>query len=104
MGFSSKEFCFYELSFEFLCCLMTPGVSKDMQHYIRQLYSHHFVSPTAHFQSGGRYLMAERRHPKSTFCLISRFKASFLKFNMRKIICGNSHFVLSHCEIEVNYV
>ena len=29
------------LSFKFLCCLMVPGLRKDIQHHIRQLYSHH---------------------------------------------------------------
>ena len=26
--------------FEFLCCLMTSGLSNDIRHHIQQLYSH----------------------------------------------------------------
>ena len=32
------------VSLEFLCCLMTTGLSKDIQHHTRQLYLHQQLS------------------------------------------------------------
>ena len=31
------------LSFEFLCCLRTPGLRKDIRRHIRQSYSHYII-------------------------------------------------------------